>query len=506
MELAQIETRPEPTAIRHVEEQLLREYAQDDSGARGETPVAVFRPETIVQLRDLVSHARQTGLHLQPVSSIGGHYRGDTLCACDTAIVDMSAFDEIVRCDRRNRVLMFEAGVTFDALAAAAHDEGLRPMLPLCPRPQKSALSAYLDREPTIYPRFQWDIADPLLCTEIVLGTGELFRTGSAAGPGSLVQQWQAGDAQKNPMGPGPADFMRIFQGAQGAYGIVSWCSTKAEPRSSDETLYVVGSDAIEPLVEMTYGLLRRNHPDICFLVDGAALAALEHRERASDEQVRAPQRPWNLVFSLSRPRFAGDEKLAYVHREVRELAQSLGFGDDLNGFTRDRDELHRILTDPAHPTNERFWKLAARDATQELFLQTTMDRVPALLDVATKVLHDRGFGDHDLLRYVQPQLGGRCCHLEFVLPTDAPADLSELLVSLTRELRAAGGYFSRPQGPGRETAVEGVSALPLLHKLGRIFDPDSVFLPNAPGFLSATKATDGSTRRPTSATTGESS
>jgi FAD/FMN-containing dehydrogenase len=438
-----------------------------------------------------VCHARRSDRRLQPVSSTGGHYRGDTLCAAETAIVDLSGFDEIVRCDRRNRALMFEAGVAFDALANAARAAGLRPMLPLCPRPGKSALAAYLDREPTIYPRFQWDIADPLLCTEIVLGSGELFRTGSAAGPGSLVEQWLAGDAQKNPMGPGPADFMRIFQGAQGAFGIVTWCSTKAEPVPCEETLYVVGSDTLEPLIEMTYGLLRRNHPDVCFLVDGPALAALEQRDRATFERTRASRQPWNLVFSLSKPRFAGDEKLAYVRREVCELGRSLGLGDDLDGFASGREALLRILTDPAHPTNTRWWKLAGRAATQELFLQATMDRVPDLLAVAAAVLRDHGFGDHDLLRYVQPQLGGRCCHLELVLPTDAPAELSALLVQLTRELRAAGGYFSRPHGPGRDAAVEGQSALPLLRKLGRIFDPDAVFLPNAPGFLSEPEASE---------------
>lgn len=506
METGRVERTPELDAICQVDESLLRTYAMDDSGACGETPVAAFRPHTIEQLLDLVGHARGSGLRLQPVSSTGGHYRGDTLCAPRTAIVDMSAFDEIVRCDRRNRVLLFEAGVAFDALTASAREVGLRPMLPLCPRPGKSALTAYLDREPTIYPRFQWDIADPLLCTEIVLGSGELFRTGSAAGPGSLVQQWQAGDAQKFPMGPGPADVMRIFQGAQGAFGIVTWCSTKAEPIPSDETLYVVGSDTIRPLIEMTYGLLRRNHPDICFLVDGPALGALEHRDRASFEQIRSTQKPWNLVFSLARPRFAGDEKLAYVHREVRELGQSLRLGDDLDRFAHGQQALHNILTDPAHPTNSRGWRLAGRAANQDLFLQTTMDRVPSLLAIAAEVVRKHGFADHDLLRYVQPQLGGRCCHLEFVVPTDEPVEASPLLVDLTRTLRAGGGYFSRPHGPGRDAAVEGVGSLPLIRKLGRIFDPDSIFLPNGPGFLSAAEATDGSTRPPTSATRGRSS
>jgi len=46
-------------------------------------------------------------------------------------------------------------------------------------------------------PKYHWDIADPLACTEVVFGTGELFRTGAAAGSGSIQEQWAAGGAQK---------------------------------------------------------------------------------------------------------------------------------------------------------------------------------------------------------------------------------------------------------------------------------------------------------------------
>lgn len=452
----------------------------------------IHRPQTVGEICALVRHARRAGHRLRPVSSSRGAGATPRRALADSAVVDMTAFADVVRCDSRNRVVLFEAGVTFTALTAAARGAGLRPMLPLCPRPGQSALTAYLDREPTLCPRFQWDISDPLLCTEIILGTGELFRTGGAAGPGSLIQQWRAGDAQKSPMGPGPADFVRIFQGAQGAFGIVTWCSAKAEPLRTGEVLYVVGSDTVEPLVEFTYGLLRRNHADICFLVDGPALAALAHRDRVAFVLERQRQAAWNLVFSIAPPRFAAVEKLAYVHREVRGLSRSLRLGDDLSRFSRDREALHAVLMDPGHPANERWWKAAGHAGAEAVFLQTTLDRVPGLLAVAERVLAAEGYRGRDLLRYVQPQLGGRCCHLEFVLPTDDSGALSPLVVSLTRALRTAGGYFSRPHGPGRDAAVEGASALPLLRKLGRIFDPDGVFLHNGPAFLSSAETPPG--------------
>jgi FAD/FMN-containing dehydrogenase len=445
---------------------------------------AKIAPETISELVHLVQNCRRQGQRLRPVSSRSSDRHGAASYDAETLTVDLSRFDEIVRVDRRNRVMLFEAGVGFDALVRSARAAGLRVMLPLCPRPGQSALTAYLDREPTLYPRFQWDMSDPLLCTELVLGTGELFRTGSAAGPGNLEQQWRAGDAQKNPMGPGPANLMRIFQGARGAYGIVTWCSAKAEALPAFETLYVAGSDTIEPLIEVAYGLLRRGHPDICLLLDGSGLAAVEQRERMTWERARERARPWNLVFSLAKARIAGDRKLAYVEREVSELLERNGLTSHLADIARDDGQLLAVLTDPEHPMNAHWWKRAGRAAVEAVYLQSTMDRVPDLLDVAQRVVSERGDSERDVLVYVQPQLGGRCCHLEWVLPCETPSAALPLASALTAALSAAGGYFSRARGADRSTPVRGAGALPMLRKLENIFDPDGVFAPNRPHFV----------------------
>ncbi|MCP4688335.1 MAG: FAD-binding oxidoreductase, partial [Desulfobacterales bacterium] len=200
----------------------LKGFGEDERGARGATPIALVKPESGKQLRELVLFCGKNGLRLRTMSSKGAHFTKDARCAPETVMLDMSKFDAVIQTNRRNRVLMFEAGVTFDTLTASAGETGLRPLLPLCPRPGKSALTSYLDREPTIYPRFQWDLSDPMLCVEMITGAGQLFRTGSAAGPGDLTDQWKAGDAQKFPMGPGALDAMRLFQGARGGLGVVT--------------------------------------------------------------------------------------------------------------------------------------------------------------------------------------------------------------------------------------------------------------------------------------------
>ena len=77
---------------------------------------------------------------------------------------------------------------------------------------------------------------DPVACTEFIYGTGELFRSGAAGGPGTLEEQRKSKGAQKMPMGPGQTDFQRVLIGAQGSMGIMTWISLRTELLPSIET------------------------------------------------------------------------------------------------------------------------------------------------------------------------------------------------------------------------------------------------------------------------------
>jgi hypothetical protein len=70
---------------------------------------------------------------------------------------------------------------------------GIRLNMPLLPRQSKSVLGSMLEREPVVMPKYQWDVSDPLACTGIIFGTGDEFRTGQAAGPGTIEEQSAAG-------------------------------------------------------------------------------------------------------------------------------------------------------------------------------------------------------------------------------------------------------------------------------------------------------------------------
>jgi FAD/FMN-containing dehydrogenase len=237
---------------------ILEKLACDHSFVHPIMPQYVIKPKTADQVQSIVKWANQTNMPLVPISSGGPHFHGDTVPSAGGAvIVDLSSMKQIVRVDRRNRVALVEPGVTFAELQPELEKEQLRLNAPLLPRISKSVIGSMLEREPVIMPKYHWDIADPLLCTEVIFGSGDLFRTGSAAGPGTLEEQWAFGSAQEIPMGPGQVDWYRIIQGAQGTMGIVTWATIRCEraPRSLEP--FLVGSPTLDELSEFTHWLIR---------------------------------------------------------------------------------------------------------------------------------------------------------------------------------------------------------------------------------------------------------
>jgi FAD/FMN-containing dehydrogenase len=169
---------------------VLEQYSADISFERPVQPRYVVRPGNASQVQALVRWASRTSTRPLPVSSGGPHFHGDTIPAvAGTVIVDLQGMKRIVRTDARNRIVLIEPGVTFGELSPALEKEGLRLNLPLLPRASKSVVTAALEREPVIMPKYHWDGSDPLACTEVIYGTGDRFRTGSAAGSGDLDYQ-----------------------------------------------------------------------------------------------------------------------------------------------------------------------------------------------------------------------------------------------------------------------------------------------------------------------------
>jgi hypothetical protein len=358
---------------------------------------------------------------------------------------------------------------------------GLSAYMPLLPRSGKSVLASVLDRDPIAMPGVHFDSTDPMLCTEIVLGTGDRMRTGEAAGPDSLEEQWEIGKAQVSPFGPTQMDVQRLVSGAQGTIGIVSWMSLKCRFLSELTRSFLVPSADLESLIELSYQLTRIRFSGNIFVVNGLNLSSLLRRTPQEISALRDDLPPWILFVSCEGYGPLPEDKVEYLEADLRELAlwRDLHLHTDISGASA--DEVSRLL---ALPSPDPYWKLRLRGGCSDIFFLTTQEKSPQLARVLSEQVARQGFPAKDVGVYIQPIVQGTSCHCEFNLFYD-PADqaASETAGSLaTRaadELEAQGAFFSRPYGVWADVAYRrSPDTAEMQKKIKAIFDPNGILNP----------------------------
>jgi FAD/FMN-containing dehydrogenase len=450
---------------------LLAECKEVAGLPEGHAAEFIVKPRDIKDIQAVIELANQKGFHLIPRSSTGFRLRGSTIpLSPESIIVDLSGMDSIIRIDKRNKVAMIEPGVTFSKLIREVEKEGLRLEAPMLPRKGKSVVASILEREPTTGPKYNWDANDPLCCMELVFGNGDLFRTGNAAGPGSLEEQWASGQAQKVPMGPAQTDLGRLIQGAQGSLGIVSWATIKLEIKPSNIKGFVVGSENFDELIDFSYKLLWRKLPDLCLILNDVNLSAISGIEK---EKLS----PWNLVYSISGLKYFPEERINYIERDIADIARKSTFTPARSLAGMSADDLVQMLV---QPSDEPFWKFGARGGTRDLFFLTTLDRTGEFIEAVENIAD----GSVTPGVYIQPVRHGTGCHLEFNFfhnPEDKAE--TEAVDSITRESAEVclgkDAFFSRPYGEWAELAYSRCpDTVGVLCKLKDIFDPAGVMNP----------------------------
>jgi len=462
--------------------ETMAQYACDLSFAHPIRPRCVVKPKNIADVQGIVKWANEGLIPLVPVSSGAPHFHGDTVPGVGGAvIVDLSGMKRIMRVDRRNRVAMIEPGVTFGELVRALRQEGLAPLMPLVPRSRKSVLTSFLERTPITMPRFHWEPQDPLQCVEVVYGTGDLMRTGSAAFPASLEKQWEVGRAQMRGMGPSQVDFTRLLQGAQGTMGIATWATIKCRPLAKLKRIFLVPSNGVNALIEMAYEITYKKLGEELLILNRTTLAAILGRDRSEIDKLRAHLPPWVLILGIEGAGVLPEEKLAYQEAESSEVAQSCGL------------ELKTVIPDAraadvgaalSRVSGEPYWKLKYEGGCSEIFFLTTLDRSPGFIEAMCSLAQRHGYAAKNIGVYVQPTIQGANCHVEFDFSYEVGSRqevdrLKRLLERGSELLARAGAYFSRPYGPWAQIAYAGDPQVVIgQRKLKNIFDPNGVLNP----------------------------
>ena len=382
---------------------------------------------------------------------------------------------KILRIDAKNRVALIEPGVTFPELSAAVAPHGMRVSYPLQPRANKSVLGAYLDREPTLIPKNHWDASDPLLCIEFVFGTGEVFRTGSAAGPGTLEEQWASGVAQNNPMGPSHTDLGRAILGAQGTLGIVTWGSVRLDYKPQVQNVLYVQANDLKALEAFTYAGVRQRIGDEYLVLNNVALASILAVDADKATALSRDMPAWTLILTVAGYRYFPNEKLAYQITDLKALAEKCGVAlkESLAGV--DNEKVVSLL---GSATQGVTWKYRFQNQSLNIAFLTTLNRTGVYQEIVAGLVRQSAFGLSQLGVYLQPVMQSRNCHIEFNLPyASAEKSKAEALhAALISALIDAGAFFSRPHGP---VAAPVFDKLPMhaamVAKMKTLLDPKGI-------------------------------
>jgi hypothetical protein len=334
-----------------------------------------------------------------------------------------------------------------------------------------------LEREPVTMPAHHWDATDPLLCAEIVFGTGDILRGGGAAGPDPIEKQWELGKAQMTPMGLGQFNEHRLISGAQGTIGIVTWASLKCRYLSKLNRIFLVPSKNIEPLIDLSYQLLRVRLGDHCFILNGLNLACLLAGTANEIEALRNSFPEWVLVVSFEGYGQLPEEKVRYQEADFKETAKFCRLEPVTALPGASEKAIAGMLSSPSAGP---YWKLRYKGACHDVFFLTTLDKAPGFISSVSGLKYLAG---HTGV-YLQPVVQGTSCHCEFNLFTD-PAKWNEVELARwmvnegSRDMAKQGGFFSRPYGAWADFAYSNAAeAVIMQRKVKKIFDPNGILNP----------------------------
>jgi FAD/FMN-containing dehydrogenase len=454
------------------DEAALKSYAEDFSLQPARKPMLVVRPKDRDEVQKVVKLANEQKIPLIPASS-KVHFHGETIPEQGGIVVDLARLDKILEIDTRNRKVKIEPGVTWGKLQEALNEHEQMALRPLFPHPFKSALTSSLEREPMLIPKYEY--AGSVLTMEVVLPTGDIFKTGTASA---------AKTDEAYPEGPG-IDFFRFFEGAEGTMGIITWLNIKTEYLPKHQKPFFIPFSTIEEVAEPLYRLERRHIGNECFVLNRTALATLLAEDFKKEyEKLKNTLPPYTVVLVIAGAPRRPLERIAYEEEALQEIASELLFEPKktVGGVAGLGETMIQLLRSSQSESN--YWKTRYKGSTQDIFFLTTLDRVSSFQKQVFITATNHGYPADDIGIYIQPLERGRACHLEFSFPCDLSSlpekeKMKKLIVELSEELINNGAFFSRPYGPWADMVYrKTVVYTNTLKEIKKIFDPRNILNP----------------------------
>lgn len=447
-------------------------------------PLAIARPISYEQIERVIKWARRHSVALVPVSSSSARRsRADTALSVPAVVLDLSRMRRVIHADLRDEIAVIEPGIDFVECDEMLEAFGLRSIKPLLPKPGKSVLATFLEREPPIGPNVHWDTTDPLASLGIVFGSGETFRTGGAAVPGTLEENLARGNRQMMASGPLMTDYTRVVLGSQGTLGVVGWASIYCEPVPVLEEPYLFAAAELGNLIELTR-LLSLQQLGLHFFIQNAVQLAASIAEDAEDfadlRRAQGDEPQWYLYVNLAAGEHLPEQHLAWQRAALLKLVEQVGAQSLAN--TRGACWAARLASRLQRAPDQHY-KTVPSAEYREVFCQCALSKAPSLIVRVSELAKSFGSPASRLLlaTYVQPTIQGVSCHLEFNLFFSSQmAELAaQFEAAAVAALAEAGGFFGRPYGNWARVAYEQDSQIvPYLRKVKELFDPVGILNP----------------------------
>jgi len=453
--------------------EVLEQYSKDYSLVQPRSPGYVVFPKDTGEIQGVVKYANERLIPVTPRSSKVSFY-GAGIPDQGGIIVDLTRMKQILEVNPGDKKVKVEPGVTWAQLQEELEKQGMMVCSPLLPHPLKSVLTSSMEREPMLIPKSEYN--DTLLTTEMVLPSGEMFWTGTAMGRGMKSQ------AFSESMIPSST---RLFQGAQGSLGIMTWGNIKAEFIPKMDKVFFIPFERIEDIAEPIYRIHRRMLGSECLVLNSFNMAAILAEEWPNEfSGLRETLPPWVLIQCLSGLNRHPEGRIEYEEEALMEIALELGLNvvPTVSGIPGLGTKLIKMLRKPW--SGDGYWKLRYKGSCQDIFFYTTLDRVAEFNKAMDEVATKYGYPTGDISFYVQPMERARACFCQFGFhcdPDDARevAKVRSLYLEASEKAISMGGFFTTPYGPWADMVYSRAASYTAVMKIVKnAFDPNNIMNP----------------------------
>jgi FAD/FMN-containing dehydrogenase len=452
--------------------ETLDRYSKDFSFVQPRRPSATCWPKNAEEVQKVVKYANERSLPVVPRSS-GLGFNGAGIPSQGGIIVDVSRMNKVLEIDPRNKKIKVEPGATWSQVTIEAAKKGMMVCNPLLPHKDKSVLTTHMEREPILITKTEY--SEVLSTAEVVLPNGDMYWTGTALGKGMKGQNFP--DA----LIPGT----RLWLGAQGTLGVMTWANLKAEHLPSLDKLYFIPFNSLEKAEEPIYQIQRRMLGNECFILNAFDLAAIVAADfPVGFNSLRQALPPWTVVLCLTGLDRMPEEKIAYEDEALMDLARTLHFQPARTAGSVPGLEaaIMKMLRRPWEKAT--YWKHQFKGASQDVFFHTTLDRVHDFTEAIDGLAGQAGWNPREIGVYVQPLERARAAYLDFTIGYN-PGDAAEkeaarkLFLVASEKVLSLGGFFTTPYGPWADLVYSRTAQYTAMLKLVKnAYDPNNIMNP----------------------------